>query len=123
MKKTCGFYVFESHADAKPGQERPITDPSLSTWVHSSVVDSRLLVPARHPKLGWGYLLLERKDGTAVDYQPIACELAKKALLDRISVSPKEKLVCFSFQPWTQRGLPTGRTLYIAEFDVDKRHV
>lgn len=120
-EKTGGFYVVQSHVDAKPGQEKPITDPSFSTWVHSSLVDGRLLVAARHPTQGWGYFLLERKEGTSPEYQPIACELARKGLLDRISVSPNEKLVCFSFQPWTQRGSLIGRTLYIAEFDVDKR--
>jgi hypothetical protein len=52
-------------------------------------------------------------------YERIDCELAKKGLLDRVSVSPNEKKVCFEYQTGF-RYKDTGRTLYIADFDAQK---
>lgn len=119
-EKTGGYHVMQSAVGNKPGQETSVTEESFFTWVHSSLTDGRLLVSAVHPTLGWGYFLLVRKEGAKPVYEPIQCELAKKGLLDRISVSPSEKLICFDFQPWSKHGSMIGRTLYVAEFDVQK---
>jgi Tol biopolymer transport system component len=44
-------------------------------------------------------------------------------VLDRVSVSPSEKKICFEFQTgFTSKGMK-GRTLYIADFDVQKRAI
>ena len=52
-------------------------------------------------------------------YQRIDCELATKGILDRVSVSPGEKMVCFEYQKGFEYK-DTGRTLYIADFDAEK---
>ncbi len=49
----------------------------------------------------------------------IDCELAKKGILDRVSISPGETKVCFEYQTGFKNST-TGRTLYIAEFDAKK---
>ena len=43
-------------------------------------------------------------------------------MLDRVSVSPSEKKVCFEFQTGFKYTEP-GRTLYIADFDAQKRTI
>ena len=46
----------------------------------------------------------------------------KKGLLDRVSVSPSEKKVCFEFQKGFTYKDP-GRRLYSADFDAGKRTI
>jgi hypothetical protein len=121
--KTGGYYVMQSKVGNKPGEETAVTDESFPTWVHSALTDGRLLVTALHPTVGRGYFLLVRKEGAKPVYEPIQCELAKKGSLDRISVSPSEKLICFDFQPRSKGHSMIGRTLYIAEFDAQKRTI
>ncbi len=121
--KTGGYYVMQSQVGNKPGQETAVTEESFPTWVHSALSDGRLLVTALHPTLGRGYFLLVRREGAKPVYEPVQCELAKKGSLDRISVSPSEKLICFDFQPWSKGRSMVGRTLYIAEFDAQKRAI
>ena len=75
-----------------------------------------------HPTLKWGYYLMTRGDGAKPLYERIQCELVKKGLLDRVSVSPSEKKVCFEFQTGFKYTYP-GRTLYIADFDVKERTI
>jgi hypothetical protein len=60
--------------------------------------------------------------GGEPSFERIDCELAKKGLLDRVSVSPSEKKVCFEYQTGF-RYKDTGRTLYIADFDAKKRTI
>ncbi len=55
-------------------------------------------------------------------FERIDCELAKKGLLDRVSVSPSEERVCFEYQTGFKHK-DTGRTLYIADFDARKRSI
>lgn len=119
--KTGGFYVVQSKVGNKPGQEVAITDESFFTWVHSSLMDGRLFVGSYHPTLGWGYFLLTRRKGAKPLYEPIECELARTGILDRVSVSPSEKKICFEYQKGFQKKGMTGRTLYIADFDIQKR--
>ena len=38
---------------------------------------------------------MTRGEGGKPGYEPIKCELMPKGLLDRVSVSPSEKKVCF----------------------------
>jgi hypothetical protein len=55
-------------------------------------------------------------------FERIDCELATKGLLDRVSVSPSEQKVCFEYQTGF-KSKTTGRTLYIADFDGQKRTI
>jgi Tol biopolymer transport system component len=121
--KTGGYYVMQSKVGNKPGQETAVTDESFSTWVHSALTDGRLLVTAFHPTLGRGYFLLVRREGAKPVYEPIQFELAKRGFLDRISVSPSEKKICFEYQTGFKSKGMGGRTLYIADFDVQKRAI
>ncbi|MCS7239585.1 MAG: hypothetical protein NZ899_15160 [Thermoguttaceae bacterium] len=118
---TGGFCIMASRVGAKPGEEVPLTDSSYSSWVHSALRDGRLFVWAKHPKFGFGYFLMTPNPGGEPKFEPVKCELAKKGLLDRVSVSPNEKMVCFEFQPWAKGQSMVGRTLYVAEFDVERR--
>ena len=68
------------------------------------------------------YYLMTRGAGGKPHYERIACELTPKGLLDRVSVSPGEKKVCFEFQQGFDYKDP-GRTLYIADFDAGKRTI
>jgi Tol biopolymer transport system component len=121
--QTGGFLVMQSKVGGKPGEEVLISDGRFHTWAHSSLMDGRIFVGSYHPTLGWGYYLLTRKVGGTPLYERIDCELGKKGLLDRVSVSPSEKKICFEYQTGFKSKGMAGRTLYIADFDVQKRAI
>ena len=116
------FFVMQGKVGGKPGEEVALTDESYHTWVYSTLVDGRLLVSCAHPTQGWGYYLMTRKPGGTPLYERIDCELAKKGLLERVSVSPSEKRVCFEFMTGFTFKEP-GHAIYIADFDVQKRAI
>jgi len=116
---TGSFYVMKSKVGAKPGQEIALTDKRYHTWAYTCLKDGRILVQSAHPQQGWGYFLMTSDPGGKPRFQRIDCELAKKGLLDRVSVSPSEKKVCFEYQ-LGHRYKDAGRTLYIADFDAKK---
>jgi ankyrin repeat protein len=120
--ETGSFYVMQSKVGAKPGQEVALTDKSFHTWAYTCLKDGRILVQSAHPKQIWGYFLMTPKVGEEPKYEHIDCELAKKGLLDRVSVSPSEKKVCFEYQKGFKYK-DAGRTLYIADFDAKKRTI
>jgi len=107
----------------KPGEEVALTGKSYSSWVHSAVNDGRLLVASAPPGLGRGYYLMTPNMGGEPKFKRIECEMAKKGVLDRVSVSPSEKRICFEFQTGFRSKGMGGRTLYIADFDVQKRAI
>ena len=116
------FYVMASKVGNKPGQEVAMSDKSHHTWAYTCLVDGRILVRSAPPKQGLGYYLMTPAESGEPRYEPIACELAKRGVLDRISISPSETKVCFEFQKGFKRKVP-GRTLYIADFDAEKRTI
>jgi len=120
--RTGGFFVVQGRVGGQPGQEKSITDEEFHNWVYSSLADGRLLVGSRHPKQGWGYYLMSRRDGQDPLYERIDCELTSRGLLDRVSVSPGETKVCFEYQEGFVYRDP-GRTLYIADFDANSRRI
>jgi len=120
--RTGGFFVMRSKVGNRPGQEVAISDRSYHTWAYTCLKDGRILVQSAHPKQGWGYFLMTPKPGGDSRYERIDCELAKKGLLDRVSVSPSEKRVCFEHQTGFKYK-DAGRTLYIADFDAKKRKI
>jgi len=113
------FQVMASKVGNKPGQEIALTDRSYHTWAYTCLVDGRILVQCAHPKLGWGYFLMTPNPDGEPRFERIDCELAKKGMLDRVSISPSETKVCFEYQ-LGHKYKNTGRTLYIADFDADK---
>lgn len=118
-----GYMVMASKIGAKPGDERVISDPDGHSWAYSCMTDGRILVSAKtpdHPRRGY-YLMTPSADGKPT-YEPIDCELAKKGILDRISISPSEKKVCFEYQKGFSYKMG-GRTLYVADFDARERTI
>jgi len=112
------FQVMASKVGAKPGQEVALTDKRYHTWAYTCLKDGRILVQSAHPKQGHGYYLMTPNPGGEPRFERIDCELAKKGLLDRVSISPS----CFEYQTgYTYKN--TGRTLYIADFDAKKRTI
>ena len=120
--ETGSFYVMQSKVGNSPGQEVALTDKRFHTWAYTCLTDGRILVQSAHPKQGHGYFLMTPNVDGKPRYERIDCELAKKGLLDRVSVSPSEKKVCFEYQTGFQYK-DTGRTLYIADFDAKKRSI
>ena len=118
--KTGGFVVMQSKIGGKPGEEVALTDERYHHWVFSSLKDGRLLVASTHPAQGQGYFLMTRREGATPLYERIDCPLIKTGILDRVSVSPSEKKVCFEYQKGPVYKDP-GRTLFIADFDAAKR--
>ena len=113
------FQVMASKVGNKPGQEIALTDKSYHTWAYTCLIDGRILVQCAHPTQGWGYFLMTPAPGGEPRFERIDCELAKKGILDRVSISPSETKVCFEYQKGYQYK-DAGRTLYIADFDADK---
>jgi len=113
------FYVMASKVGNKPGQELALTDKNYHTWAYTCLIDGRIRVRCAHPKQGWGYFLMTPNPGGEPSFERIECALAKKGILDRVSVSPSETRVCFEYQTGFARRVP-GRTLYIADFNAQK---
>jgi Tol biopolymer transport system component len=122
-RATGGYCIMASKVGGKPGEEVALTDKRYISWVHSAVSDGRLLVASAPPKLGRGYYLMTPNPGGEPKFERIECELALKGVLDRVSVSPSEKRICFEFQTGFKSKGMGGRTLYIADFDVQKRAI
>jgi len=121
--KTGNYTVMASKVGAKPGDGVALTDNRHPAWVHSALTDGRLFVAAALPYYGRGYFLMTPNPGGKPKYERIECDLAKKGGLDRVSVSPSEKRICFEYQTgFAAKGM-AGRTLYIADFDVEKRAI
>jgi Tol biopolymer transport system component len=118
-----GFHIMAGKVGGKPGEEVAITDKQYSSWVHSAVSDGRLFIASAPPRLGRGYYLMTPNVGGEPKFERIQCELATKGLLDRVSVSPSEKKICFEYAPGFRHKGMAGRTLYIADFDVQNRTV
>ena len=121
--ETGGYFVMASKVGARPGQEVALSDRRYHTWVHTCLVDGRILVESAHPKQGWGYFLMTPKAGGESRYERIDCGgLAKQGLLCRISVSPSEKKICFGHLLGHKFQEP-GHAIYIADFDAKTRTI
>ena len=114
--KNGGYTVMAGKVGGKPGEEIALTASSHHTWAYTCLIDGRILVRSNPPKQGMGYYLMTPNAGGKPKFERIKCELAKRGVLDRVSLSPSETKVCFEFQTGFKRKVP-GRTLYIADFD------
>jgi hypothetical protein len=115
------YVVMQTEAGAKPGDEVVISDAHSHTYAYSCLKDGRMLASSLLP--GFGYFLLTPGVGGAVRYEPVRCELAKDGLLDRISISPSETMICFEFQKGHGEHSYLGRSLYVADFDAGSRSI
>lgn len=121
-KDRVSYYIMAGKIGGKPGEEVQLTDPSYHCWVHSALRDGRWLVSSTHPQMGRGYYLMTANPGGEPKFERVTCEIADKGILDRISVSPSETKICFEYQTGFKYEFP-GRTLYVADFDVQKRTI
>ncbi len=113
--------VMCSRHDAHPGDEYAVSDTRRRTLSYTCLMDGRILVSASDPH---GYYLMTPARGNRAKYEPIECEVAEKGSLDRISVSPSEKRVCFELWPVPKpKYCFVGHVLYIADFDAKARTI
>ncbi len=120
--KTGGYQVMASKIGAKQGEEIALTGKAYHTWAYSCMIDGRILVGGHPPGMKRGYFLMTPEPGGKPKFEPISCELAKKGVLARVSVSPSEDKVCFEYTKGFKRQVP-GRTLYLADLDAKKRTI
>ena len=121
---STGMYcIMAGKVGGKPGEEVALTGRSYSSWVHSALGDGRLFVASAPPKLGRAYYLMTPNPGGEPKFERVECELATKGVLDRVSVSPSEKRICFEYQTGFKSKGMSGRTLYLADFDVKARAI
>jgi len=117
------FAAYMTTADANPGDEVPVGDPTSGSYVLSCLKDGRVFV------MGWSqtsrdryFLLTPAAEGKA-QMEPVKFAFPLQGLLDRLSVSPSESKVCYELQKGLGAYKYPGRTLYIADFDVATRTV
>lgn len=117
------FAAYMITADANPGDEVPVGDPTSSSYVLSCLKDGRVFV------MGWSqtsrdryFLLTPAAEGKA-QMEPVKFAFSLPGLLDRLSVSPSETKVCYELQKGFGAYKYPGRTLYVADFDVATRTV
>ena len=120
--KTGGYVVMASKIGAMPGEEVALTDKGHHTWAYTCLTDGRILVRSNPSGRRMGYYLMTPNANGAPQYERIECELAKRGVLDRVSISPGETKVCFEFQLGFKRRVP-GRVLYVADFDAKQRSI
>ena len=120
--ETGGFIVMASKVGAKPREEIALTSTGYHTWAYTCLMDGRILVQRVHPTEGRGYYLMTPDPGGEPTFERIECELAERGILDRVSLSPSETRVCFEYQTGFEYK-DAGRTLYIADFDAEKRAI
>lgn len=118
-----GFYtVMRSRVGGRPGEEVAVTEETFHNWVHSGLVDGRMLVSSWHPQQGYGVYLLTPQEGRPPVYERVQCELVPQGELHRASISPNEKKICFEYLRGHKFQEP-GHTLYIADFDAQARQI
>ena len=119
---TGAYRVMSGKVGGRPGEEISLTEKSHHTWAYTCLGDGRILVGSTHPKQGRGYYLIRPNTNGKPRFEPIDCALAKRGILDRVSLSPSEKKICFEYQKGFRRRV-AGRTLYVADFDAKKRTI
>jgi Tol biopolymer transport system component len=118
---TRGSYqVVAGKIGGKPGEEIALTDKGYHAWAFTCLMDGRILVGATPPKRKRGYYLMTPNPGGEPKFERIRCELEKGGVLARVSLSADETKVCFEYQKGFKQSV-SGRTLYLADFDVEKR--
>ncbi|MCP4849197.1 MAG: hypothetical protein GY899_14745, partial [Verrucomicrobiaceae bacterium] len=92
------YRVMAGKVGGRPGEEISLTEKSHHTWAYTCLTDGRILVGSTHPKQGRGYYLIRPNARGKPQFEPIDCALAKGGILDRVSLSPSEKKICFEYQ-------------------------
>ncbi len=117
-----GYQVMASKVGAKPGDEYPLTAKGYHTWGYTCLKDGRIFVRSNPPKQKAGYFLMTSGKGKKPTFERVNCDLATKGSLARVSLSRDETKICFEYTKGSKHKVP-GRTLYVADFDVESRTV
>ena len=115
-----GYQVMAGKIGGKPGEEIALTENSYHTWAFTCLMDGRILVGSTPPGRNRGYYLMTPNPEGEPKFERIQCPLDKTGVLARVSLSPDETKVCFEYQKGLKQSV-AGRTLYLADFDVEKR--
>ena len=118
--RTGVFRVMASRVGAKPGEEYALTGKDYHSWAYTTLKDGRIFVGSNPPGQRRGYFLMKPNRKGEPLFERVSCDLAEAGTLDRVSVSPSEKKICFEYTRGFKRKVP-GRTLYLADFDANKR--
>ena len=109
-----------SRVGAEPGEEYPLTGKHYHSWAYTCLIDGRILVGGNPPGQQRGYFLMTPNRKGTPRFERVSCELASLGTLDRVSLSPSERKICFEYTRGFKRKV-VGRALYLADFDADKR--
>ena len=120
--KGGGYHVMAGKIGGRPGEEVALTGKEYSTWAFTCLKDGRFLVVSKPPGKERGYYLMNVHAGTEPEFQRIRCDLDKRGVLARISLSKDESKVCFEYQTGFKKSV-SGRTLYLADFDAKPRTI
>ena len=117
-----GYTVMASKIGGKPGEEYALTGKGHHAWAYTGLKDGRILVGAKLPNQPFGYFLMTPNRKGEPKYERLDCDLAKRGMLDRITISPDETKICFEYTKGFKRSVP-GRTLFVADFDAKKKSI
>jgi len=118
-QKKCVVHM--STADSTPGDEVVVSDPRYSEYVLSSLKDGRLFISSsRNPSLSHYFLLTPNSAGKPV-HEPVSFTFPVEGPLDRLSVAPSETKMTYEYRKGWAAFQYTGKTLYVADFDVKTR--
>jgi hypothetical protein len=117
------FIAHRTTADANPGDETAVSDPAANIYVLSCLKDGRIFVMGSQPSSRDRYFLLTPDKNGQSKLEPVTFSPPLPGLVDRVSIAPSERQVCFELQKGYNAYQYPGRTLYIAEFDAVTRVV
>ncbi|MHC4592061.1 MAG: ankyrin repeat domain-containing protein [Planctomycetota bacterium] len=117
------FSIHMTTAEANPGDEHVVSDRRFSSYAYTCLKDSRMFVSCGDHPSGPGYFLMNPSTEGKPTYERVNFAFGLDGTIDRVSLSPGEKKLCYEFQKGFGPYRYPGRTLYIADFDVASRTV
>jgi ankyrin repeat protein len=117
------FTIHMAAAGANPGDEYAVSDAGLSTYAYTCLKDGRIFVSCWDYPSGPGYFLMTPSPDGQPKYERVNFDPPLEGPVDRVSLAPSEKTLCYELQKGFGPYRYPGRTLYIADFDVAGRTV
>jgi hypothetical protein len=120
---TGRYAVMMTRADADLGEENVVSNPLHSTYAYTCLKDGRIFVAGTGRAGERGYSLMTPNPDEEVKYERIEFAFPLEGRIDRVSLTPSETRLCCEYQDGFGPYRYPGRTLYIADFDVEARTV
>jgi len=130
--------IYRTTAESQPGEEVVISELDHSEFALSSLRDSRLFITSTRDFANAVYYLLtpkdvalfptgkprlsHPKDGGGI-YEPVTFNFPLEGYLDQLSVAPSETKITYEYKAGWAGFEYTGKTLYIADFNLKTRTV